>query len=216
MPYAKVIHVTRICHMPYYDLTLPIHNQIITPPQDFITQTQYDIFGTGAISLSTQTGTHIDAPKFLYPQGKSIDQLDLDKLSGPAQVITIPYNAQVIELKHLIDKPIIPGARLLFKTRNSHYLEDDRYHHDYVAFTPQAAAFLADRHPALIGLDYFSIDPHDESEFIAHQQLLSKETIILEAIYLEGVPPGDYHLQALPLPLHQAGSAPARAIITKH
>ena len=70
-----------------------------------------------AISFGSHTGTHIDAPKHFFKDGKSITDFPIDAFCGKAKVIEIKdniINASVLKSLEISENDII-----LFKTENS-------------------------------------------------------------------------------------------------
>jgi arylformamidase len=84
---------------------------------------------------------------------------------------------------------------------------------DFVAVSPRAIALLAARGAILIGIDSPSMDPETSKELAAHHAIRHAGMAILEGLVLDDVPPGDYELIALPLPLAGLDSSPVRAIL---
>jgi arylformamidase len=159
-------------------------------------------------------GTHIDAPAHFITDGKTIENLSLEPLLGPATVIDVP-NADSITAVVLDDQQIPRSAqRLLIKTKNSQFWQknDTSFHTDFVALKPDAAEWIIQRKISLVGIDYLSIQPyHDGPE--THKILLGHEVIILEGLNLSGISSGTYELICLPLKIMGAEGAPARAIL---
>lgn len=199
------------------DITLPIKEKMIYYPGDahFKKEPICTIAKSGCnmtkITLSTHTGTHLDAPFHFLSEGKSIDELPLDTFVGKAQVIEVKkekIDAQEIE-KHLL----ADIKRILFKTKNSFLLDKDEFSKDYVYLTEDGADFLIEKGVSLVGIDYISIEKFGTPTFSVHKKLFSKNIPILEGLYLKNVDPGIYFLVALPLPLSGLDGSPVRAIL---
>ncbi|WP_047152286.1 arylformamidase [Aneurinibacillus tyrosinisolvens] len=166
----------------------------------------------GQITMSIHTGTHIDAPFHFDNEGKRVIDLDLDLYIGPARVIYLP-DTDRISVEELTDIDIEGVKRLLIRTGAwkdiSVFPEKIPYVH------PEIASYLAARGVRLLGLDLPSVDPLDSKELTAHHELTRNGIHILEGLMLESVPPGDYELAALPLPLVEADGSPVRAVLRK-
>jgi arylformamidase len=173
------------------------------------------------IRMSVHTGTHIDAPKHFLQEAGSIDKLPIEKLMGEALVLLIDDKVDVIDEKTLKNHPnvddLVNCRKVLFKTRNSQYWEENRttFNENYIGLNTSAAAFLAELNLDLIGVDYLSIAAYTDSE-APHKILLGKKIILLEGINLHNVLPGTYNLICLPLPIVDSDGAPARAILTQN
>lgn len=167
------------------------------------------------IACGVHVGTHVDAPYHFIADGKTIERLALDALVGPAQVVGVPGNAQLIGAKALKEAGIAPGMqRVLLKTGNNRYWQQPGlpFQKDFAALSPDGAAYLVEHGVRLVGIDYFSIAPFGDS-VPTHRILLGAEVVVLEGINLSQVAPGSYQLYCLPLKLGGSDGAPARAIL---
>ncbi len=167
------------------------------------------------IASGVHIGTHVDAPYHFIADGKTIEQLSLDALVGPAQVVELPDEVRLIGESDLERAGIETGMkRVLLKTRNSQYWSRPglSFQKDFTAIAPGGAAYLVERGVRLIGIDYFSVAPFGDS-VPTHRALLNAEMVILEGIDLSQVPAGRYKLYCLPIKLGGSDGAPARAIL---
>jgi arylformamidase len=55
------------------------------------------------VRISAHTGTHVDAPSHFLKDGKTIDQIALERLIGPAKVIDLTDVAEKITRDRLAD-----------------------------------------------------------------------------------------------------------------
>jgi arylformamidase len=166
----------------------------------------------GQITMSTHTGTHIDAPFHFDNEGKRVLDLDLDIYIGPARVIYLP-NKTKIGVDELQSVNLEGVTRLLIYTgawKNRTVFPEAIPH-----IEPELAPYLSERGIRLIGVDLPSVDPLDSKELSAHHELTRYGIHILEGIVLDHVAPGDYELIALPLPLAEADGSPVRAVLKK-
>jgi arylformamidase len=214
--------------MKIYDISLPISpNMAVWPGDPSVEIQQLSSIDNGEeanvsqIRMSVHTGTHIDAPKHFLQEAGSIDKLPIEKLMGEALVLLIDDKVDVIDEKTLKNHPnvddLVNCRKVLFKTRNSQYWDENRtrFNENYVGLNKSAAAFLAELNLDLIGVDYLSIAAYTDSE-APHKILLGKKIILLEGINLHNVLPGTYNLICLPLPIVDSDGAPARAILTQN
>lgn len=174
-----------------------------------------DIANDTTLNFSVHTGTHIDAPLHFLPHGKSVDQISLDTLIGPAYLAEIPNHVDAITAT-VLENLALPHdiQRLLLKTRNSNLwtLGTQQFEPSFVALTADAAQWVADRGIAVIGIDYLSIQRfYDGPE--THQILLGAEVVVIEGLNLSQVRSGQYELFCLPLKLKGIEGAPARVIL---
>lgn len=166
----------------------------------------------GQVTMSTHTGTHIDAPYHFDNAGKRVIDLDFNLYIGPAKIIHLQQPAS-IGIKDLQDIPLQGVKRLLIKTdawKDKTVFPDSIPH-----IEPELAAFLAEQGVQLLGLDLPSVDPLDSKDLNAHHELNRHGIHILEGLVLDEVEPGEYELAALPLPFAEADGSPVRAVIRK-
>lgn len=161
------------------------------------------------ISMSTHTGTHVDAPWHFEGDGKKLDEVNPEIYMGQAKVLDVTGRAS-ISANCLGPEPLPP--RLLLKSDNSQRRYDRPFEEDYVALTPDAAERLVDEGVGLIGVDYLSVAPFTDTATV-HHILLRQEVMIVEGLRLAEIPEGVYEFVVLPLPLKGADGAPARAMI---
>lgn len=211
--------------MKIYDISLPIKSHMLVWPGDPpVTMGSLSAIAKGdhsnvtQIQMSVHTGTHIDAPRHFIDSGGTIDQIPLRKMIGKAFVMIIDDDVDVISDQvleshsdgHLLNQT----KKVLFRTRNSSLWRShpNTFQTNYVGINALGAALLASLNLDLIGVDYLSVAPYDETSQ-PHQILLSEEIVLLEGIDLSGVPSGFYDLYCLPLMIRGCEGAPARVIL---
>ena len=81
--------------MKIYDVTLPIKTGMLVYPGDpgviidVKTTVAKDGVGQSYFSMSSHTGTHVDAPNHFVAGGNGVDQISLEKLIGPCKVLDL-------------------------------------------------------------------------------------------------------------------------------
>ncbi len=168
------------------------------------------------LSLSTHTGTHLDAPRHFFKDGAPIDHLPTDLMVGPCSVIEVASEG-LIEAADLRVEELVGVAgieRLLFKTRNSRrrWMEEP-FDPAFVALSPDAARDLVGLGVRLVGIDALSIGRPDEAGMEVHRILLGAGVWILEAVDLSRIRPGAYEVHCLPLKIQGGDGAPARVLL---
>jgi arylformamidase len=162
------------------------------------------------IMLSTHTGAHCDAPSHYDPEGKSIDEVDLDTYIGPCRVIDC-IGASLVSPRHIAHA--MPGVppRVLLRT----YRKAPVRHWDagFAAVAPATIGLLAQHGVRLVGIDTPSLDPQESKTMEAHHAVRSCRMAILEGVVLDEIAAGDYELIALPLRLAGMDASPVRAIL---
>lgn len=164
----------------------------------------------GRLTMSTHTGTHVDAPFHFRDDGAKVADLDPEVFVGPARVVAADGDGGIgpAELERHDLKGVV---RLLLRTGS--WSDRGRFPERIRYLEPDAAGFLAARGIRLVGVDTPSVDPLDSGELPAHNALLGEGVHILEGLVLDRVEPGDYGLNALPLPLRDADASPVRAML---
>jgi arylformamidase len=174
-----------------------------------------DLANVTTFRSGVHAGTHIDAPFHFVPNGKTIDEISLEKLIGPVQVVEITDSVGLIT-GEILSKVDIEGGvkRILFKTRNSMDWERQisTFQTDFVAVDATAAQALVNLGVQLVGIDYLSISPFFD-QIPTHKILLEAEVIILEGLNLSQVSAGIYELFCLPVKLGGSDGAMARAVL---
>ena len=169
------------------------------------------------LALSAHTGTHLDAPLHFIDDGDPVEDLDLNTLIGPAQVIEFPADIDMISLSDIESAGIDESTtRLIIKTRNSAKWEDDptTFNEDYVAIAPEAAKWIVARGIKLVGIDHLSVAPFREDYLVeTHVILLGAGVIAVEGLRLAEIEPGKYQLICLPPKLEGSDGAPCRAVL---
>ncbi len=168
------------------------------------------------ICFGTHTGTHIDAPRHFIDGGRGIDKINPEILIGRCRVIEAAGDIKFISSDFLADKDIKNGERLLFKTKNSLWIngKDKNFHEDYVCVNADGAKFLVEKGVILVGVDYLSVEGYHIGHE-THKTLLGANIAVIEGLNLFEVSPGDYKLIALPIKIKNSDGAPSRVLLEK-
>lgn len=167
------------------------------------------------LSFSSHVATHVDAPAHFLAGGKTVEEVALDQLIGPARVLDLTKVTKAIAVSHLKPFNINKGERLLFKTRNSRLLLERDFHSDYVYLSAEAAGYLVDKGVILVGIDYLGIEKKGAVGHPVHKTLLKNKVVVVEGLYLGEVSAGRYQLVCLPLRIVGGDGAPARAVLIR-
>lgn len=203
-----------------YDISTPVRNGgVVYPgnPPIRIEPQQAISLGAGAnvsaVAFGSHTGTHVDAAKHFFDDGQTVDRIPLDRLVGPAIVLSFADDLMSIGAADLAQQDLGSHTRVLLRTRNSSLLGRSDFVKDYTYLAPDGAEYLAERGVGLVGIDYLSIEQFHSGHHRTHLTLLEKDIVIVEGLDLTGVPPGEYQLICLPLRLAGLDGAPARAVL---
>ena len=206
------------------DITLPLHEELPVWPTDrrfrLLPDQRIDEgaeVNASSAQFSLHTGTHVDAPWHFVPNGRTVEQLALKDLVGPAHVAHLP-GIDVITPDVLGGLGLAPDTRrLLLRTDNSLRWKagETEFDPNFVALTPDAAEWVVEQDIILVGVDYLSVQCFHDPDNRTHETLLSNRVIIVEGLDLAGVGPGEYELICLPLKIMGADGAPARALLKR-
>jgi arylformamidase len=192
-------------------LVYPGNPEILIEPQQAISR------GAGAnvsrVSFGSHTGTHVDAAKHFFDSGQTVDHIPLEKLIGPARLISFDDSLMSVGAEDLKQHDLSGQTRALLRTRNSSFNHETDFHKDYTFLAPDGAEYLVSLGVELVGVDYLSIEQFHSGHHRTHRTLLEKSVVIIEGLNLRDVPPGDYDLVCLPLRLEALDGAPARAVL---
>lgn len=206
----------------WIDISVPLYNGIVQWPGDrrFELRRESDLaagdgYNLSSFSTSAHVGTHMDAPLHFIASGTPIDRLPFDAVIGPARVIEIE-SREWITAGELERHGIQAGERVLFKTGNSaRAWWECPFDERFIALDAAAASYLAERRPALVGIDYLSVGRYESDGDATHRALLGSRIWLLEGLALGGVEPGEYELVCLPLRIAGAEGALARAVLRR-
>jgi kynurenine formamidase len=193
-------------------------------------------YAANRFSTAEHGGTHLDAP-IHFAQGKrTVDQVPVEQLIGPAVVIDVTRRALAdrdyqVTVQDLADWEIsfgrIPhGAIVLLRTGFGQfwpdpvkYLGTARKGDDGVAelhfpgLHPTAAQWLVNRDIGAVGIDTASIDYGQSRFYDSHRVLASNNVPALENVaHLERLPPNGAWIVALPMKIKGGSGGPLRIV----
>lgn len=203
--------------MSWIDITMPLSNTVAHWPGD--TPFSYRLSATieetgsvniGSIEMSTHTGTHADAPFHYKENGKTMDQLSIDRYIGDALVIEA-IGADVLDQALFEQHSLDSVERLIVKTKETTDFSSFPEVIPYV--TADGAAYLKKQGIQLLGVDSPSVDSLTSKDLTGHHSLDQANIVIIENLVLDRVSGGLYEFIALPLLIEKADGSPVRAVI---
>jgi arylformamidase len=167
-----------------------------------------------SLHLSSHSGTHIDAPSHFLREGKTIDEMPLERTVGDCVVLDMTTCAERITRDCLMehDKEIVEGGIVLLRTTNSDLAPTDKFSPHFIYLEVSGATYLIEKKVKAVGIDYLGIE-HSQPGHPTHEVLMHGEVTIIEGLRLGHVTPGSYFLVCLPLNVIGIEAAPARAIL---
>jgi arylformamidase len=208
--------------MAIFDISIPITPEMPVWPGDppvilekVTSMDAGDHDNVSRLACSVHTGTHVDAPHHFLNDHRTVEKMALDILTGPAEIVQLADDIALVTADTL-EKATIPDEtiRLLIKTRNSQLWAsgNNTFYKDFVGISQDGAEWIVRRGIKLVGIDYLSVAPFQQS-IATHETLLKTGIIILEGVNLSAVSPGRYELYCLPLKLEGSDGALARVIL---
>jgi kynurenine formamidase len=192
-------------------------------------------YASANFAASEHGGTHLDAPIHFGEGRRTVDQIPVEQLIGPAVVIDATSRCAIDRDYTLTVHDIlawesqygrIPNGALVFllsgwseRWPDRHrYLgtvtpEDPRTLH-FPGFSPDAAGFLITRRAIRgVGIDTASIDPGQSRDFPVHRLLGRADVYALENVTaLDRLPPIGATVWALPMKIQGGTGGPVRII----
>jgi arylformamidase len=167
-----------------------------------------------SFQLSSHTGTHVDAPSHFLKDGKTIDELPLERFVGQCKVLDMTVVVERITRDALIehDSSIEEGDIVLLRTTNSDISPVDKFSPHFVYLEVTGAQYLIDKKIKAVGIDYLGIE-HSQQGHPTHENLMHADIGIIEGLRLGHVKAGDYFMICLPLYTIGLEAAPARAVL---
>ena len=195
---------------------------------------QGEWYTAGRYSASEHGGTHLDAPIHFGEGKRTIDQIPVDKLVGPAVVIDVSEAASknrdysltlsdiaAWEAKH---GQIPAGSIVLVRTGWEKHWGDklaylgtdkpgDTANLHFPGISKEAAVLLGQRKVDAIGLDTPSLDHGPSKDFAAHRAFSAANVYGLENVAnLDRLPPVGATLIALPMKIKGGTGGPTRIL----
>lgn len=196
--------------MKIYDISQELFSCVVFPgdpaPKREVLSSMKEgaLYNLTALSLCAHNGTHVDAPYHFINDGKTVEQLPLEKTVGWAYVT---HESGMITAED--------AKRILAKAREAHPDSAKRILIGGKATVSEGAArVFAEAKIDLVGNESQTVGPED-APMQVHLILLGAEVVLLEGIRLDGIPEGVYLLSAAPISLARSDGAPCRAILIK-
>jgi arylformamidase len=162
-------------------------------------------------TMSTHTGAHADAPLHYDAAGEPAGGVALEPYLGPCRLVDLAGVTPLVRPEHVERHLAAAPSRLLLRTYRKAPV--DAWDPGFAAVAPETIMLCASRGILLIGIDTPSLDPQESKSMAAHKAVRRARMAILEGLVLDGIPPGDYELIALPLKLANLDAAPVRAVL---
>ena len=211
-----------------YDLSQPHYNDMPCAPnigtyeanlvkthsENGLQVTQFNFF--------SHTGTHLDAPKHMIPDGKTIEQIPLEWCRSTCYVVDAqvgPFGEITIANIEAADIHPEPGDFIFFYTGFGDKFDDPDYV-DAPSFSVELAQWLVDHKIRIVGIDANTVDityslRKPGFNFPVHHVLLGNETLIIEHLSLKEVVGKKLEVTCFPINMVHSDGAPVRVVGTE-
>ncbi len=159
-----------------------------------------------AFNMCAHNGTHVDAPFHFINEGRTIDQVDIDKFVGYCYVAAHEGDITADDAQKILDKADEAAKKTDSDCFNRILVKGE------ATMTLEASRVFADRGIKLFGNESQTVGPLD-APMDVHLVMLGAEIVLLEGIRLSEVDEGVYLLNSAPLNLGGSDGAPCRAIL---
>ena len=178
------------------------------------------------LTLATHIGTHVDAPYHFHPDGTTVDNMPLERYSGPALLLDLRQSSKSktpISMEDLEHAGATPDAvkntiAVIFTGWAHNESGNECFYSDGPYLSTEGAAYLSRSEVNAVAVD-FPIDKHPPtpqstmSDFPVHRLLLGLGIPLIEnLINLDQLVGLDFELWALPLKLKDGDGAATRAV----
>jgi kynurenine formamidase len=182
----------------WIDLSQPLHNNIPFSKALGSPQIEHLCFVLGKpgeetiasvtrYCLTVHHGTHLDAPRHLIPDGKTIDEYPFTRFTGTGVILdmrkkdAVPLTINDFERAQLAIQE--GDIVLLYTGWADKYLEESYHLHPYLS--EEAAGWLVKRKISIVGLDVTTVDlpvplRGESFDFPVHKILLQNDVLIIE------------------------------------
>ncbi|MFC5972379.1 cyclase family protein [Halomarina salina] len=201
--------------MTLYDLSHTIEPGMPTYPGDPVIEMYPNAthaeegFRLTAFGLSTHTGTHVDAPVHVEPDGKPLSAFPIDRFHYDARLVHCDVGSEeVITPDHLPEDEDDVDLYVFETGWSDHWGDIVYFEHPYLG--PECAKVCAEREVD-VAVDCPSVDPVG-GDLLAHHELFREERLVIENVVNLTDLPDRFTVHAYPLPLDDADGAPARVV----
>jgi kynurenine formamidase len=198
---------------------MPVYPGTLGPSVMRTAEVSRDGFTERVLTLSTHTGTHLDAPSHMIAGAPSLEDFTPDRFCGPALVLRPGEGGGVIGLGTLLafEAAIRESEFVLLDFGWGRLWGTPGYLSGHPVLSTDAARWLADFDLKGIGFDTVSADRVDTEDYPVHHAILSRNRLIIENLAnLDSVPGQRIFLCCFPLPVREAEASPVRAVGFTH
>ncbi len=209
----KVIDLTHVITE-----TIPVYPGTPSPYIKKISSYCKNGFVESSITITSHTGTHMDAPAHIYEDGLGLEGLPMDAFLGSGVVIDCRKHKDnemitMSDIKKVGERAIV-AEYLLFLTGWDLNWGKESYYSGYPYFDMEVVNFIINTNKKGIGIDTISVDPEWDSRFPRHKALLKNNqcNVIENLTHIDKVMDQKFIFCAFPLKFENSDGAPVRAV----
>lgn len=208
------------------DLTQPFYHNCPAPPIFPLPEVKRtnisarDTFNMERLNFVTHTGTHIDAPYHFIEDGRTVDEIEPERLQGKGVIINLldkkPDEAITEKDLSKYDDYIDNEAIVLLCTGWGYkrgFTKEYIYHPPWLSL--EGAKYLVQKSIKGVGIDHFSLAGNEfEKAVPPHIEMLKSGIWILEDLFMpeELLKSSEWYIIALPMLLKGGSGSPVRVI----
>ncbi|WHH57973.1 cyclase family protein [Petroclostridium sp. X23] len=208
------------------DLSHSIYHACPGWPTHFVTRVNYEAihalngYNAEIFEMNSHTGTHLDAPYHFFPDGKTVDEIPVEKYQGQAVVVDlrgIAANSPILP-EHILaysDKIQKDDIIILYTGWGKKRGFNEEYLFKWPYVSKEAAEWLVQKEIKGLCTDGMSIGGWDEGTGRPpHEVLLNADVFLLEEVNVpeEIMEEERWFLTAFPLKGKGFSGAPVRAV----
>ncbi|MDP0488894.1 MAG: cyclase family protein [Fusobacterium sp. JB019] len=212
--------------MKIMDLTHVISGNIsvfpgsMLPKIENVSTVQRDGFNESLLTILSHIGTHADAPKHIYSQGKSLDEFSIDSFVGKAFVVDTRSMdpKEDIKIEDINMERFKQADFILFYNGLDKKFGKKEFLTDYPVPSKELIDLINSHNKKGIGFDAIGLDRLENENLDLHKRLFKNNNIInienlknLDKIIHE-IKDGLFTFIVLPLKFKNSDGAPVRAI----
>ncbi len=164
------------------------------------------------LRLTSHTGTHMDAPAHLMPDGKTLDEFKIEQFCGKALIVDIRKGHTGVKIA---DTEVFKQADfLLFYTGWEDFWNTKGYFEGFPAVPEGMIDMAVKAGKKGVGVDTLSIDAADSVDMPNHRRILSTDSMVIveNLCNLKGLAGQLIEVCFLPLKFRSSDGAPVRAV----
>lgn len=174
-----------------------------------------DHLALSSISTTVHLGSHTDAPYHYHPDGRTIEQQDLNRYLGTAQIVDATHIKDGAMALNDLPGLTITCDKVLFKTNS--FPHEGPWQNEFASLSPGLIVWLSEQGVKTVGIDTPSVDPATSKDLPGHHTIYQQDMTILEGLDLRQVDCAQtYQLIALPLKIAGGDASPVRAVLLRN